>query len=59
MLLPISWTWKIKGDNAISEIRDVKINGTEHFFLIRGTNRNNPVVLFVYGGLGVRRSRMW
>lgn len=52
MLLPISWTWKIKGDNAISEIRDVKINGTEHSFLIRGTNRNNPVVLFVHGGPG-------
>lgn len=52
MLLPISWTWKIKGNDAVSELRNIHINGTKHAFLIRGKSRKNPVILFVHGGPG-------
>ena len=52
MLLPFSFTPAIAGENAISEFRTVKINGTHLVFLIRGENRTNPVILFVHGGPG-------
>lgn len=52
MLLPVSWTWKIKGDDAVSELCSVKINGTDHSFLIRGASLKNPVIIFVHGGPG-------
>ena len=52
MLLPFRFTPAIAGENAISEFRTVKINGTHLVFLIRGENRSNPVILFVHGGPG-------
>ena len=45
-----TWTPAIKGDRSISELRSVDINGTELELLIRGKDRNNPVLLFVHGG---------
>lgn len=52
MLLPVSWTTRIAGADAVSELKNVRINKTEHSFLIRGVSRKNPVVLFVHGGPG-------
>ena len=43
-------TPKIEGDNAISELRMIPVNGTELAVMIRGTDRNNPVLLCVTGG---------
>ncbi len=52
MILPISWTKKIRGRNAVSALKKVIINGEEHAFLIRGKDRRNPVIIFVHGGPG-------
>lgn len=45
-------TSKIDGDNSISELRQIEINGTNHEIMIRGKDRENPVILFVHGGPG-------
>jgi len=45
-----TWTPAIEGDRSISELRGVDINGTELEVLIRGKDRNNPVLFFVHGG---------
>lgn len=43
-------TKKIKGENAVSEMRMIPVNGTELAVMIRGTDRDNPVLLCVSGG---------
>lgn len=45
-----TWTPKIEGENSISEFRKVEINGEELQIMIRGCDRNNPILLFVHGG---------
>ena len=45
-----SWTPKIKGSNSISELKSVSINGEDLTLLIRGANKDNPVLIFVHGG---------
>ena len=45
-----TWTPAIKGDNAISELRKVNIGDTELEIMIRGNDRDNPVLIFVHGG---------
>lgn len=45
-----TWTPKIKGDNSISELRKVEINGADIEIMIRGNSKDNPVVIFVHGG---------
>lgn len=47
-----TWTPSIKGDNSISTLQQVDINGTGHEVMIRGVDRSNPVILFVHGGPG-------
>lgn len=44
------WTPSIKGENSISELTKVDINGASLEVMIRGNNRNNPVLIFVHGG---------
>lgn len=46
------WTPPIKGDNSISTLERVEINGTKLAVMIRGADRSNPVVIFVHGGPG-------
>jgi pimeloyl-ACP methyl ester carboxylesterase len=43
-------TWTKKIDNGISEIKNVDINGTKLEVMIRGNNKNSPVILYVHGG---------
>ena len=45
-----TWTPKIEGDNSISELRKVQINGADIEMMIRGSNKDNPVIIFVHGG---------
>ena len=45
-----TWTPKIKGNNSISELRKVEINGVDIELMIRGKNKDNQVVIFVHGG---------
>jgi L-proline amide hydrolase len=47
-----TWTPSIAGENSITRFEKVKINGAEHQIMIRGMDRNNPVLLFVHGGPG-------
>lgn len=47
-----TWTPKIQGENSISVLEQVKINGTDHEIMIRGKDKNNPVIIFVHGGPG-------
>lgn len=47
-----TWTPKIIEENSISVLEQVKINGTDHEIMIRGKNKNNPVIIFVHGGPG-------
>lgn len=45
-----TWTPYIRGENSISELRKVEVNGANLEVMIRGRNRNNPVLIFVHGG---------
>lgn len=47
-----TWTPHIKGDNSISTLEQVKINGSNHEIMIRGNDKDNPVIIFVHGGPG-------
>lgn len=47
-----TWTSSIKGENSISTLEQVEINGTDHEMMIRGTDKENPVIIFVHGGPG-------
>lgn len=51
LFLP-TWTHHIKGDNSISVLEQVEINGSNHEIMIRGNNKDNPVIIFVHGGPG-------
>lgn len=48
-----TWTSNIKGDNRISVLEQVKINGTKQQIMIRGRDQNNPVIIYVHGGPSV------
>lgn len=46
-----TWTPKIRGfENSIAFLGQVYLNGTHHEIMIRGTDKRNPVILFVHGG---------
>ncbi len=45
-----TWTPQIKGEQSISELKQVEINGTGHEIMIRGADTNKPILLFVHGG---------
>lgn len=47
-----TWTPAVKGKNSISVYEQVSINGTKHQLMIRGADKNNPVIIFVHGGPG-------
>ncbi|WP_145147054.1 alpha/beta fold hydrolase [Paenibacillus xylanexedens] len=47
-----TWTPKIKGENSISMLEQVEINGAGHEVMIRGADRSNPILIFVHGGPG-------
>jgi len=45
-----TWTPEIPGENSISMLGQVEINGTGHEIMIRGADANHPIILFVHGG---------
>lgn len=47
-----TWTPRIIGNNSVSTLEQVEINGTTHEIMIRGVDRHNPIVIFVHGGPG-------
>ncbi|WP_299364071.1 alpha/beta hydrolase [Winogradskyella sp.] len=47
-----TYTDAIKNDASIVEMGDVNIGGIEQWVLIRGEDRENPVIVFLHGGPG-------
>ncbi|WP_223067259.1 alpha/beta hydrolase [Paenibacillus caui] len=47
-----TWTPDIKGDNSISTLEQVEINGSNLEIMIRGNDKDNPVIIVVHGGPG-------
>lgn len=47
-----TWTPAIKGKNSVSIFEQVSINGAKHQLMIRGKDKNNPILIFVHGGPG-------
>jgi pimeloyl-ACP methyl ester carboxylesterase len=47
-----TWTPSIKGENSISVLEQIEINGTKHEIMIRGQDKSNPILIFVHGGPG-------
>ncbi len=47
-----TWTSQINRENSISTLEQVEINGSGHEIMIRGKDKNNPVIIFVHGGPG-------
>ena len=45
-----AWTPAIKGENSISKLTEVTINDADLTVMIRGNDKNNPVLIFVHGG---------
>lgn len=45
-----TWTPAIHGDNAVSTLETVDINGAPHALMLRGQDTGNPVVIVVHGG---------
>jgi hypothetical protein len=51
-LFSSTWTQDIKGENSISVLEQVEINGSNHEIMIRGKDKDNPVIIVVHGGPG-------
>jgi len=48
-----SFTPPILAKDSIAELRELYVNGDKQYLLVRGANRNLPVLLFIHGGPGM------
>jgi pimeloyl-ACP methyl ester carboxylesterase len=48
-----SFTLPILGSGSVAQLTRVEVNGNSQYLLIRGRNREKPVLLFLHGGPGM------
>lgn len=53
ILLRPAWTPRIDSPNSVASLDAVSLNGSRQWILVRGDNRNAPVLLFLHGGPGM------
>jgi hypothetical protein len=54
-----SYTPAIKGNNAVSTLEKLDLEGVKQSVLIRGNDISNPILLFLHGGPGIFRKRIY
>ena len=47
-----TYTPHIDGENAISDLREIDVNGSKQWISIRGQDKSKPIILFLSGGPG-------
>lgn len=53
ILLRPAWTPQIDTSSSVASLEEVTLNGSRQWILIRGDNRNDPVLLVLHGGPGM------
>lgn len=53
LLFRPTYTPSINGNKSISELTQIRVGGQNQTLLIRGKNKDNPIVLFLHGGPGL------
>ena len=53
LLFRPTYTPSIDGDKSISKLVNIKVCGQNQTLLIRGKNKENPIILFLHGGPGL------
>lgn len=52
-LIRPTYTPSINGNKSVSELVQIKVGGQSQTLSIRGTNKDNPILLFLHGGPGL------